>query len=136
MRLDEITRRDFIKGAAGAAATTMLPVKKAEASAQWIDFGHAQDGSTVYFDNKSLKYDESKDQYTVWFKFEGGKSPGTYKLRVSPSGWQSATTDGIWGRFQDTAPDSIPDLFLDYMKYMKKRNYHLDDEGVMRPNKP
>lgn len=117
MRIDEITRRGFLKGA-GAAALTSL-AGKSNAASKWVPFYSPFDSSNklkFYFDRNSIVINGGPNGLiTVWLKAEGNvrelvdlKEPYPVQIFVSKrvarergTSWSSIKPDGIYDHLID-----------------------------------
>ena len=111
MRLDEITRRGFLKGAAAGAASA-IP-KLASAKTKWVPFIRnwaGNDGVTYYYDAGSLIREGNEIQ--VWIKLDDQESkrkldfnikePKLLKINVNNRTY--ADYDKFTNRFENFQP--------------------------------
>jgi hypothetical protein len=119
MRIDEITRRDLLKGAGAAALTSLAGQSKA--ASKWVNFVSMRYKSTpdtitsYYFDSNSVVRDGPL--LKVWVKTtEDSKETAKYLWEIYPSK-RLFRQQELWGnRWAEVTPDTWPDFLLDALK--------------------
>lgn len=128
-RLDEISRRGFLKAASAVAVGAISGIKpeKANASPNWIKFLSRGDGDVEWFyDSASLKDTKigNENYIQAWLKGIIRSKEITILVLVHPESmqYQEWNEVGKWGRPTPIKPDDNKGEFMNaFVDVLKKR---------------
>jgi len=136
MRLDEISRRGFLKGAGAASLGAAIP-KLASAKTKWVPFmknWDYDDGSIYYYDAGSILRDGN--EIKVWIKLDDSGTKISNTQKQLPSNLKEPTLikldigNRTWSRFDKSTnnfgtmtPVSPDSVFVDLIDKLKEAGY-------------
>ena len=123
MRLDEITRRGFLKGAGALAASGMA--SQTTAKGKWVVFAR-KSGGTVSYDSTTLEHNSETGQYQFTVKSEGtsrftmdeGDELLEIKLNVKSKLFAVRKPGSeYWSSTARITPGIVPDAFIRFIQH-------------------